>query len=174
MEDLIVRVCSVLLISPTRWQNLVESLPADLLARQPAPGEWSALECLEHIVDTEQVFISRIKAFQAGQDLPNFDPDTQGSQGSQLNASPSAQELVARFVRLRQDSLTLLATVTPANLDQRVRHAQLGPVTLREMLNEWAAHDFNHTVQAERALMQTFIQASGPWQSFFADHFIKD
>ncbi len=43
-------------------------------------------------------------------------------------------------------------------------------VTLGEMAHEWAAHDLNHTVQAERALMQPFIQACGPWQRFFTDH----
>jgi hypothetical protein len=43
-------------------------------------------------------------------------------------------------------------------------------VSLNEMLHEWAAHDLNHTIQAERALMQPFIQESGPWQPYFADH----
>jgi hypothetical protein len=35
-----------------------------------------------------------------------------------------------------------------------------------------AAHDLNHTVQAERALMQPFIAGSGPWRTagVFADH----
>jgi hypothetical protein len=27
-----------------------------------------------------------------------------------------------------------------------------------------------HTVQAERALMQPFIQGCGPWQVYFTDH----
>ena len=43
-------------------------------------------------------------------------------------------------------------------------------MTLGELLHEWAAHDLNHTVQAERALMQPLIQGSGPWQLYFADH----
>jgi hypothetical protein len=30
-----------------------------------------------------------------------------------------------------------------------------------------------HTVQAERALMQPFIQACGPWQSYFIDHQVR-
>jgi hypothetical protein len=29
-----------------------------------------------------------------------------------------------------------------------------------------------HTIQAERALMQPFIQGSGPWQVYFQDHFV--
>jgi hypothetical protein len=38
------------------------------------------------------------------------------------------------------------------------------------MLNEWVAHDFNHTIQAQRALMQPFIPTSGPWRHYFIDH----
>lgn len=30
------------------------------------------------------------------------------------------------------------------------------------------AHDLDHGIQAERALMQPFIHASGPWQPYFA------
>ena len=71
---------------------------------------------------------------------------------------------------MRAESLAALAEVQPADLDRRVRHQELGPVTLGEMVNEWAAHDLNHTVQAERALMQPFIRDSGPWQVYFQDH----
>ena len=38
------------------------------------------------------------------------------------------------------------------------------------MLNEWAAHDLMHTVQAERSLMQPFIERCGAWREFFSDH----
>jgi hypothetical protein len=46
----------------------------------------------------------------------------------------------------------------------------LGVVTMREMLNEWAAHDLMHTIQAERALMQPFVAGSGKWRHYFGDH----
>ncbi len=32
------------------------------------------------------------------------------------------------------------------------------------------AEDLDHTIQAERALMQPFIEASGPWRRSHADH----
>ena len=47
-------------------------------------------------------------------------------------------------------------------------------MTLREMLSEWAAHDLNHTIQAERALIQPFLHESGPWIVYFTDHLIKE
>ena len=67
----------------------------------------------------------------------------------------------------------MLEKLSPADLERTARHGELGPVTLSEMVHNWAAHDLNHTVQAERAMMQPFIQGCGPWQKFYTDHLKK-
>jgi hypothetical protein len=167
MNDILAEAQTILTITPARWISLVEALPEGLLRRQPLPGEWSALECLQHLVDTEQsVFPVRIQAILAGRDFPAFDPDAPGT--TTVAAGP--RTLVQEFARLRAASLTILAKVAPEDLDRRARHQELGPVTLSELLNEWTAHDLMHTVQAEQALMQPFIAGSGPWQFYFDDH----
>lgn len=159
---------AVLNATPKRWLDLTAMLPAELLRRAPAPGEWSALECLQHLVDTERwVFPARVGHLLAGRDFPAFDPD---SQGSTPEVALSAIDLAQEFALLRQQGLEALAAVTPADLDRRARHAELGPVSLSELLHEWAGHDLMHTMQAERALMQPFIAGCGPWQPYFADH----
>ena len=169
MSDVFEQVKGVLNSTPDRWNRLVGSIPDDLLKRAPAPREWSALECLQHLIDTESIFAFRVRAFLAGQDFPAFDPDTQGTRPGVTSAAAMAAE----FARRRADSLPLLATLTPADLPRRSRHAELGPVSLDEMLHEWAAHDLMHTVQAERALMQPFIVCAGPWRHYFADHDVE-
>lgn len=162
---------SVLSTTPARWSQMAAALPTELLRRPPAAKEWSAVECLLHLIDTERaVFPLRVRAFLAGQDFPAYHPE---SQGTKPDPAQSPAALAEEFAHLRQDTLTLLASLEPADLDRKARHAELGPVTLGEMLNEWAAHDLTHTVQAERAMMQPFIQGCGPWQVYFADHFVK-
>ncbi|MCL4507544.1 MAG: DinB family protein [Chloroflexi bacterium] len=160
-------VCSVLKTTPQRWQTLVETLPMELLSRKPAPKEWSALECLQHIVDAERYVLPvRVRAFLAGQDFPAFNPDRQGTKpGAQ-----SPAELCADFISLRAASLALLGQLKPDDLQRTARHAELGVVTLEQMLHEWAGHDLMHTVQAERAMMQPFIRGCGPWKIYFTDH----
>jgi len=103
----------------------------------------------------------------AGQDLPSYDPDSQAA-ASGAPASPSA--MAEEFARLRVASLAALSALTGADLERRSRHEALGPVTLSDLVHEWAAHDLVHTIQAERALMQPFIPGTGPWRSFFAEH----
>ncbi len=171
MDNILTWVQPILTTTPKRWINLIDSLPAEMLSQYPAPGEWSPLECLVHILDTERyVFPVRVKAFLTEQAMPAYDPDTQGSQIS--DDLPSAIDLVSEFARLRTESLALVELLTPDDLKRKSVHAELGPVTLNEMMHEWAAHDLNHTVQAERGMMQPFIRGCGPWQRYCTDHLV--
>ena len=167
MTDLIATVISILTLTPYRWTALCAALPEDLLRRAPAPGEWSAVECLIHLLDAEKsVFPVRVKAFLAGADFPGFNPDAEGSK----NPDESPADLAVEFAHHRAKTLQALCELTAADLPRTARHGELGMVTLEQMLNEWAAHDLMHTVQAERALMQPFIGESGPWRKYFSDH----
>jgi hypothetical protein len=167
MDDPIADIHAVLATTAARWQALTATLPATLLRRAPGADEWPALSCLLHLLDTERyVFPSRVRAFLAGQDFPAFDPDAQGTKDT--GQDPAA--LAAAFAELRSASLALVAKLNVSDLARTARHSELGTVTLGQMLHEWAAHDLNHTVQAERALMQPFIAACGPWRPNFADH----
>lgn len=172
MAELVDDLIDILRIDIDRWRALAGGLDRGLLARPPSPGEWSALQCLGHAADTEAfVFSARIRAIKEGRpELPSYDPDVQGTPLSDA-ADPVA--IADRLATLRRDSLALLATVTEADLELTSRHLELGPVTLRELLNEWAAHDLMHIVQAERAVMQPFISGSGPWRLYFADHDVE-
>lgn len=167
MEHLLTSARSVLETTAPRWMRLIETLPTDLLTRTPAAGEWSAVDCLRHLRDTERLaFPVRVRAFLAGEDFPGFDPDRDGTPAT--DEAPAA--LLEDFARLRTESLDLLARLTMGDLERTARHSELGVVTLGQMIHEWAAHDLMHTVQAERALMQPFIAGCGPWRFYFADH----
>jgi uncharacterized damage-inducible protein DinB len=166
MTDVLDMVKAVLVTTAPRWLNMTKTLPVDLLNRQAGAGEWSATECLIHLLDTEQIFPARVQALLAGQAIPAFDPVTQGTK----NTTSSPEQLATEFASLRQSSLVVLERVTPQDFNRTAEHSELGIVTLGQLLHEWAAHDLNHTIQAEKAIMQPFIQGSGPWRSYFQDH----
>jgi hypothetical protein len=168
MEKTLSWARSVLSGTPHRWASLCGTLPADLLRRPPAPGEWSVLECLRHLVETEKsVFPPRVGCFLRGEDFPGFDPDKAGKRSG---GTQDPAELAGEFARLRDGSLTLLSGIAPADLGRKARHQELGIVTLGMMIHEWAGHDLMHTVQGEQALMQPFIEECGPWKPYFAAH----
>jgi len=170
MENTMELVESVLKTTPQRWVQLAETLPPELFQRRPAPRGWSAYECLQHVVETERmVFPARIGYLLRGEDFPAFNP---GAEGMKPNGKMTPVELVREFGRLREESLSLLSKVAHEDLDRKARHQELGVVTLGEMTNEWAGHDLMHTIQAERAILQPFIEGCGPWKPYFSDHVI--
>lgn len=172
MSQTLASVVPVLETTPLRWIHLAGSIPPDCFHRAPALGDWSAHDCLKHIVDTERlVFPARIGHLLRGEDFPAFNP---GAGATEPDAPSDPVELATTFARLRGESLKLLADLCPEDMGRKARHSELGVVSLEEMLNEWAGHDLMHTVQAERALMQSFIAACGPWRRYFEDHIIPD
>lgn len=159
---------SVITTTASRWEQIAREIPVDLFCLKPTPMEWSALECLVHLIDTEMLFQSRLEAFLRGENsLPAFDPDLEGTK---LKGSVTPVQLALDFTVKRSSGLTALKTLKLADLDRTSHHAELGLVTLLQMVNEWAAHDLNHTMQAERALMQPFIEGCGAWSLYFTHH----
>ncbi|HEX7736491.1 MAG TPA: DinB family protein [Ktedonobacteraceae bacterium] len=170
MNTVLEHVQVVLSTTPERWQRLVSTLPTDLLTRPPAAGEWSALNCLQHLLEAERaLFPARTRAFLAGQPFTAFDPNQPHADLDAL----TPEQLAAEFARYRQESLVLLTRIQDADLERTTQHPQFGTVTLSQMLHTWAAHDLMHTVQAERALMQPFMLNAGGWRTFFRDHEIS-
>jgi hypothetical protein len=159
---------SIIVTTPERWLNLVDAVPTELLLMRPAPNEWSALDCLQHMVDVERdSFPVRVKALLAGTSFPGFAPGDNG-----IKAPPTIA-LAAEFDQLRKKNLILFNQITEGDLDRQALHAEYGRVSMREFLHHWAAHDLNHTVQAERALMQPYIYGCGPWQVVYTDQIAK-
>ena len=171
MTDTLGLVLSILKTTPLRWVQMAETVSSELFRLAPAPGEWSARECLQHLIDTERmVFPARVGYLLRGEAFPAFNPDDNGSKS---NIDISSIDMAKEFERLRTESINILKQVKPSDLYKRARHQELGMVSLGEMINEWAGHDLMHTVQAERAIMQVFIEGCGPWKEYFSDHIIK-
>lgn len=165
--DLIESVRGILAVGPERWRTLVRAVDPALLARVPAAGEWSAVNVLQHLIDVEPVFTGRVEAIRAGQPFPAFDPEAGGEIGQPVD---DVAALIDRWAALRDRGLAALAAVGTDDLDRTALHAELGEVTLANLLNEWAGHDLMHMVQAEEAIMQPFIAGVGPWRGYFAAH----
>src|SRR5690349_11186879 len=89
---------SVIGTTPARWHSLVGSVPLELLSIRPAPGEWSALECLQHMAEVEKVsFPVRLKALLAGESFPGFNPSASAK-------PPPTIALAIEFEQLRKQN----------------------------------------------------------------------
>jgi hypothetical protein len=129
---------------------LVEAGPD--VATRPAPGEWSVLECVAHIVDAEIVSSGRERWILAHDEpeLLGYDQDLWVDRLHQ--PIESAEELLAVFEPLRRANLALWRR-TPVEDRSRVGlHRERGPESYELTFRLTAGHDRFHLAQAQRAL----------------------
>jgi hypothetical protein len=158
MAESVDRISSLMAGTARRWLDLVAAVPDDLLERPAAAGEWSVVDCLRHTMEAERhVFPARVQQFLAGEaELPPFDP-------AALPAATerTASEMAAAFAGAREENMRLIAGLRPEDLERTSRSRRLGPITLAMLLRQWALHDLEHLMQAERALFQGVLVESG-------------
>jgi len=165
MSETLDRISSVMATSARRWLELTASVPEDALQRPAAAGEWSAVDCLRHLLTADRhVFPHRVRQFLAGdEELSVVDPSAIPPM-----AERTAREMAEAFARTREVNLGLLASLGPEDLERTSRSRRFGPVALGMVLRQWAMHDLEHLIQAERALFQGLLVDSGPLRAFYA------
>ncbi len=119
---------------------------------RPAPGEWSANECVGHLVEAERRgFAGRIRAILEGG--PGVEPpvlvtweQTVVAEARRDHLRPAA-ELADEFAELRRESIVLVRGLAPEDLARVGMHPHVGPLRVDDVLHEWVHHDRNHIRQ---------------------------
>jgi hypothetical protein len=139
-----------------RMRQIVEAAGRRLRER-PRPTEWSVIECVGHLVDSEVVASARIRWVIAEDepDLVAYDQDRWVDGLHHRDASPD--ELLALFDALRRANLQLWTanpwTPNPAPARERIGlHRERGPESYEVMFRMMAGHDRLHLAQAQRVL----------------------
>ena len=145
-------------IDPARIADLLEAAAAAILAElealgpearwRPAPGEWSANECLGHILEAERRgFNGRIRTILA-EDHPALQGwDQVGVAVARRDHERPPSELLAEFLPLRADSVDLVHSLRAEDLSRTGRHDFAGELAIGDLLGEWVHHDRNHIRQ---------------------------
>ena len=119
---------------------------------RPAPGEWSANECVGHLIEAERRgFAGRIRTILAS-DRPDIPPDLESWDPPAVAVARGdhrkpALELAAEFEALRADGVALVRGLTAADLARVGLHPHVGELRVDELLGEWVHHDRNHVRQ---------------------------
>jgi hypothetical protein len=145
-------------IEPARIADLLEAAAATILAElealgpeagwRPGPGEWSANECLGHILEAERRgFNGRIRRILT-EDRPALQGwDQVGVAAARRDHERQPAELLAEFLPLRADSVDLVRSLRPDDLGRTGLHDRVGELAIGELLGEWVHHDRNHIRQ---------------------------
>jgi hypothetical protein len=135
-----------------RLMREILDAPVSALRERPERGEWSALECVAHIVDAEVVYSGRYRWILA-HDTPELIGYDQDRWIERLHTPiEEPDDLLALFEPLRRANLALW-TSTPVELrDREGLHRERGPESYGLSFTLVAGHDLLHLAQARRAL----------------------
>lgn len=156
--------------TPAALRAMLSGLPDAWTRAVDGPGTWSAFDVVGHLIHGEKTdWIPRVRHILekgASEPFPTFDREAmfEASRGKTLEA------LLDEFAALRARNVAALRALalTPADLDRRGLHPELGSVTLRQHLATWTAHDLGHLRQIAQTLGRQFRDEVGPWRAYLS------
>ena len=140
---------------------------------RPEPGEWSANECVGHLIEAERRgFAGRIRKILAKErdtpaDLETWDPPAIAEQ--RRDHLRSSAKLAEEFATLRADGVALVRGLRRVDMDRIGMHPHLGPLRVDELLAEWVHHDRNHIRQMLEVTQQRVWDQMGNARRFMLE-----
>lgn len=138
---------------PELWRRLVDHAGAHLRTC-PGEGEWSALECLGHMVDSELITSARYR-WVLSEDEPTlvgFNQNAWVARPDRATDDPGL--LLEIFSVLRRANVALWRRTPISERGRFGLHAERGPESYELLFRLQAGHGRIHRAQAERALAQ--------------------
>jgi hypothetical protein len=168
MEFQLSRALEILERTPGTFRALLGGLPEDWTAPNEGPDTFSAFDNLGHLIHGERTdWIPRARMILAQGTNRRFEPFDRFAQYRESRGK-SVAALLDEFARLRAANLDTLRAwqVGERELALEGEHPALGPVTLRQLLATWVAHDLGHVAQTARVLARQYRGAVGPWREY--------
>ena len=156
--------------TPATLDAMLRGLPAVWTDATDGPNTWSAFDVLGHLIHGEQGdWMTRLnRVLNHGPSRP-FDPFDREAQFRESKGK-SLDMLLDEFTALRHQNLADLRALnlTEDQLQLTGTHPVLGPVTARQLLATWTAHDMAHILQISRTMARRFKADVGPWAQFLS------
>ena len=138
--------------TPERLRELFAASD-DALRRRPAPGKWSALEVLGHLLDTEWILGFRVQTI-LGDENPLLQPCEQ-DRWVEIRGYNQRRpdEVLDLFAAMRKVTVDTWRRVSEEQLERVGTHAEAKmAISLRLIRGIQAGHDLVHLQQIQRCL----------------------
>ncbi len=169
-SNLLAECLPVLERTPVALNAVLRDLPQAWTEANEGPGTWSSYDVLGHLIHGEETdWLPRVKSvLEHGPSKP-FAPFDREAQFRQATPVPLNQ-LLDQFASLRQANLVQLRAMNllPEDLSRLGTHPVFGPVTLRQLLATWTAHDLAHLLQINRVMARRYREEVGPWAQYLS------
>ena len=139
--------------TPIVAEALVGAFPdAARLRRRPAEGEWSAVEVVAHLADTEAHAVARVRRI-ANEDEPVLEPFDQAALAVERRyLDLDVEGELRRLADLRAEHVALLEGLDDAGWTRTGIHGEHGRMTIERYETHVAAEEVDHLAQIARLL----------------------
>lgn len=139
--------------TPLTLRALLRDVNGDLLRQRPAEDEWSILEIVAHLGDTEERAFARVR-HMLKEDLPTLEGYDQAALAEERDyRSMDYGDALDRFEQLRAEQAAFLEKLDVAAWQRAGDHTEVGQITIQQMTAHMAAHDSVHLAQISRILL---------------------
>jgi hypothetical protein len=131
------------------------------------PDTFSPFDVVGHLIHGEQTdWLPRLRRILTDGPRVKFDAFDRYAMYD-ASRGRSIGDLLDEFAALRAANLKALAALPVIeSLDLTGTHPTLGPVTVRNLLACWVAHDLNHIHQVAKCMAYQYRDEIGPWVQF--------
>lgn len=161
---------AVLRRTPRALREWLTGLPAAWTDANEGPDTWSPYVVVGHLIHGERTdWIPRAQIILAQGSDRRFAPYDRFAQFRESEGK-ALTDLLDEFARLRAANLATLEGwhLTEAQLALQGEHPAFGPVSLRQLLATWVAHDLGHMVQIARVMARQYRDEVGPWRAYLS------
>ena len=153
--------------TPEILRLMMEGLSTEDVNWKPGPKRFSIAETLEHLSHVEgHCFRARVERI-VEEDTPAIEPyDTDAYFAAGQYSGRDAEDSFDHFEEQRELNLEYLRGLPGSAASRTGRHAELGEITVGQLMNEWALHDLGHIRQiAEIIRALKYYPQMGPFRS---------
>jgi len=141
--------------NPVTLRALVRDMDDAALRRRPADDEWSVVEVVSHLADTEERALERVRRM-LDEDNSSIDAFDQAALAVERKYhGMDIGEQLARFEALRAEHVALLESLDDSSWRRPGVHEEQGAMTVQLYEAHMAGEDADHLAQIARLLGET-------------------
>lgn len=165
MSFSITKSIAILERTPNVLSSMLKNIPNDWVSCNEGPETWSAFDVIGHLIHGEKTdWMRRTKIILSDKTDKSFEAFDRFAQ-FKTKRGKSINDLIIEFARLRETNLEELKTlqINESDLKKTGNHPAFGPVSLKQLLATWVAHDLSHIAQISRVMAKHYREDIGPF-----------
>jgi uncharacterized damage-inducible protein DinB len=138
--------------TPVILRRLVHEVDDTVAVERSAPGDWSIVEIVAHLIDADRIVMERVERM-VREDRPTLAAYDEAALAEERDyRSSRLSDVLDRFAETRRQQIAQLESLADSDWARSGLHEEVGEITVEALVAHMAAHDVNHLAQIAQVL----------------------